>query len=57
MAALGREPPSENAGVFAEFERALIQERIAMRAGGHQSGKAFGRPKSPRNARRPRGLP
>ena len=37
-------------GVFAEFERSIIQERIAVgiaraRAHGTRSGKAFGRPK------------
>src|SRR5215472_9295684 len=37
-------------GVFAEFERSIIQERIAAgiaraRAKGTRSGKAFGRPK------------
>ena len=37
-------------GVFAEFERAIIQERITAgiaraRANGTRSGKAFGRPK------------
>jgi DNA invertase Pin-like site-specific DNA recombinase len=39
-------------GVFAEFERSIIQERIAAgiaraRAQGTKSGKAFGRPKIP----------
>jgi len=38
-------------GVFAEFERSIIQERIAAgiargRAKGTRSGKAFGRPKA-----------
>jgi DNA invertase Pin-like site-specific DNA recombinase len=37
-------------GVFAEFERSIIQERVAAgiaraRAQGTKSGKAFGRPK------------
>jgi DNA invertase Pin-like site-specific DNA recombinase len=37
-------------GVFAEFERSIIQERIAAgiaraRAKGTRSGKAFGRPR------------
>jgi len=44
-------------GVFAEFERSIIQERIAAgiaraRAKGTRSGKAFGRPKSCRRSAR-----
>jgi hypothetical protein len=44
-------------GVFAEFERSIIQERIAAgiaraRAKGTRSGKSFGRPTCRRSAKR-----
>ena len=49
-------------GVFAEFERSIIQERIAAgiaraRRKGTRSGRAFGRPNSRRNGRRLYGPP
>jgi hypothetical protein len=35
---LGREPPSENAGMFAEFERAIIQEHRGRHRQGAREG-------------------